>query len=491
MNLIEQAERLKTLPDQELVQMQQRPTMIAPFLVLAEMQRRETMRKAATSGQDPVQQTTVAQEMSSRLAQMQPQQQPQQPQQTQQMRTGGAVRAANGLPDDVSKFFDYTGAASIPAPPAAGPRLSRITSPMPAFSLAEIDALAGPARGTGAILSEIRGVRGESPLVALGEQLKQREEQVRGQRQSLGETLMRLGLGMAASRRPDFLGAVGEGGLSALQGYVQNRDFTRKDAADLLRQRMAVEAQRQQSDDVLFREAGELARSEQYGRVSTIQAIQAARNTALTANTAAEREEARNRANALVAKYEADEKRAAANAENIFKAGESEKKRKSDEAIARISAGRGGGGGIELDDKVKLMNSTISQNNSMLESLYKRLLTATGAQKEVIESQIAEYETRGRQLGSASAMLLSQMDVPIPRISYKDQPPPRTEQPKPQGTGAGVTQGPTSLQRLTSALQNAKPAEISALSAMNPAVAAILNLGRIKSQIGKINPPEN
>jgi len=496
MNLIEQAERLKTLPDQELVQMQQRPTMIAPFLVLAEMQRRETMRKAATSGQDPVQQTTVAQEMSSRLAQMQPQQQPQQ---TQQMRTGGAVRAANGLPDDVSKFFDYTGAASIPAPPTAGmtraPGLSRITSPMPAFDLSEIEALAGPARGTGAILSEIRGVRGESPLVALGEQLKQREEQVRDQRQSLGETLMRLGLGMAASRRPDFLGAVGEGGLSALQGYVQNRDFTRKEAADLLRQRMAVEAQRQQSDDVLFREAGELARSEQYGRVSTIQAIQAARNAALTANTAAEREEARNRANALLAEYEAGRRRAAANAENIFKAGENEKDRESSKAIARIrssGAGTGTGGGIGLDDQVKLMNSTISQNNSMLESLYKRLLTATGAQKEAIESQIAEYETRGRQLGSASAMLLSQVGVPIPRIPYKDPlPPPRTEQPKPQGTGAGVTQGPTSLQRLTSALQNATPAEISALSTMNPAVAAILNLGRIKSQIGKINPPEN
>jgi hypothetical protein len=494
MNLIEQAERLKTLPDQELVQMQQRPTMIAPFLVLAEMQRRETMRKAATSGQDPVQQTTVAQEMSSRLAQMQPQQQPQQ---TQQMRTGGAVRAANGLPDDVSKFFDYTGEASIPAPPAAGmtraPGLSRITSPMPAFDLSEIEALAGPARGTGAILSEIRGVRGESPLVALGEQLKQREEQVRGQRQSLGETLMRLGLGMAASRRPDFLGAVGEGGLSALQGYVQNRDFTRKEAADLLRQRMAVEAQRQQSDDVLFREAGELARSEQYGRVSTIQAIQAARNTALTANTAAEREEARNRANALVAQFNADQKRAEEARQREFQAGESQKERESSKEIARIRAGgTGRGGGIGLDDQVKLMNSTISQNNSMLDSLYKRLLTVPADKQEAIRKNIAELETRGRQLGSASAMLLSQVGVPIPRISYEDQPPPpQTEQPKPQGTGAGVTQGPTSLQRLTSALQNATPAETSALSAMNPAVAAILNLGRIKSQIGKINPPEN
>jgi hypothetical protein len=447
MNLIEQAERLKTLPDQELVQMQQRPTMIAPFLVLAEMQRRETMRKAATSGQDPVQQTTVAQEMSSRLAQMQ---QPQQPHQTQQMRTGGAVRAANGLPDDVAKFFDYTGATSTSPPPAAGmPRpagLSRVTSPMPAFSLAEIDALAGPARSTGAILSDIRGVRGESPLVALSEQLKQREEQVRGQRQSLGETLMRLGLGMAASRRPDFLGAVGEGGLSALQGYVQNRDFTRKEAADLLRQRMAVEAQRQQSDDVLFREAGDLARAEQYGRVSTIQAIQAARNTALTANTAAEREEARNRANALVAKYEADEKRAAASAENTFRAGESEKERKSREAIARIrsSGTTGGGGGERSGEELKLLNSAISQNNSMIDSLSKRLLTAPADQQKAITSRIAELEARGRQLDESAAFIMEKAGM-IQGMRYTPPPPPRptpAQPPAPQ-----PAQGETGLQK--------------------------------------------
>jgi hypothetical protein len=449
MNLIEQAERLKTLPDQELVQMQQRPTMIAPFLVLAEMQRRETMRKAATSGQDPVQQTTVAQEMSSRLAQMQPPQQPQP--QTQQMRTGGAVRAANGLPDDVAKFFDYTGAASTPPPPAAGmPRLaglSRVTSPMPAFNLSEIEALVGPARSTGAILSEIRGVRGESPLIALGEQLKQREEQVRGQRQSLGETLMRLGLGMAASRRPDFLGAVGEGGMSALQGYVQNRDFTRREAADLLRQRMAVEAQRQQSDDVLFREAGDLARAEQYGRVSTIQAIQAARNAALTANTAAEREEARNRANALLAEYEAGGKRAAAIAENIFKAGESEKKRKSDEAIARMrlsGTGGGGGGGIGIDDQVKLLNSTIGQNNSMIDSLSKRLLTAPSDQQEAIRSRIAELEERGRQLDESAAFIMKKAGL-IQGMRYTPPPTPRptpAQPPAPQ-----PAQGETGLQK--------------------------------------------
>jgi hypothetical protein len=330
------------------------------------------------------------------------------------------------------------------------PRRPLVTNPgmMPFMTRADIEREQGPPLDIAETLTRIRKIRGESPLVALSEQLKQREEQVRGQRQSLGETLMRLGLGMAASRRPDFLGAVGEGGLSALQGYVQNRDFTRKEAADLLRQRMAVEAQRQQSDDVLFREAGDLARAEQYGRVSTIQAIQAARNTALTANTAAEREEARNRANALIAKYDADEKRAAASAENTFRAGESEKERKSRETIARIrSSGTtgGGGAGIGIDDQVKLLNSAISQNNSMIDSLSKRLLTAPSDQQEAIRSRIAELEARGRQLDESAAFIMEKAGMTKPIQFTRPTPSPRptpAQPPAPQ-----PARGETGLQR--------------------------------------------
>lgn len=455
MNLIEQAERLKTLPDQELVQMQQRPTMIAPFLVLAEMQRRETIRKAATSGQDPVQQTTVAQEMSSRLAQMQ---QPQQPQQTQQMRTGGAVRAANGLPMEMPPTLasESLPAGSDFASQLAGmqnlPRRPLVTNPgmMPFMTRADIEREQGPPLDIAETLTRIRKIRGESPLVALSEQLKQREEQVRGQRQSLGETLMRLGLGMAASRRPDFLGAVGEGGLSALQGYVQNRDFTRKEAADLLRQRMAVEAQRQQSDDVLFREAGQLASAEQYGRVSAGQAIQSGRNALLNQMNEDVRAQEKQRKDEEIAK---ENRRFQIELQKAKSQDEAAQKYQQhlfnlDEIKARAQYGGttgGGGAGIGIDDQVKLLNSAISQNNSMIDSLSKRLLTAPSDQQEAIRSRIAELEARGRQLDESAAFIMEEAGMTKPIQFTRPTPSPRptpAQPPAPQ-----PARGETGLQR--------------------------------------------
>ena len=457
MNLIEQAERLKTLPDQELVQMQQRPTMIAPFLVLAEMQRRETMRKAVTSGQDPVQQTTVAQEMSSRLAQMQQPQQSQQPQQMQQMRTGGVVRAANGLPMEMPPILasESLPAGSDFASQLAGmqnlPRRPLVTNPgmMPFLTRADIEREQGPPPDIAETLTRIRAIRGESPLVALGEQLKQREEQVRGQRQSLGETLMRLGLGMAASRRPDFLGAVGEGGLSALQGYVQNRDFTRKEAADLLRQRMAVEAQRQQSDDVLFREAGQLASAEQYGRVSAGQAIQSGRNALLNQMNEDVRAQEKQRKDEEIAKenrrFQIELQKAKGQEEAAQKYQQHLFNLDEIKARAQYGGTTGGGGGERGGEELKLLNSVIGQNNSMIDSLSKRLLTAPSDQQEAIRSRIAELEARGRQLDESAAFIMKKAGI-IQGMRYTPPPPSSGPTPNPAPVQKPA-RGETGLQR--------------------------------------------
>jgi hypothetical protein len=454
MNLIEQAERLKTLPDQELVQMQQRPTMIAPFLVLAEMQRRETMRKAATSGQDPVQQTTVAQEMSSRLAQMQPQQ-PQQPQQqTQQMRTGGAVRAANGLPMEMPPTLasESLPAGSDFASQLAGmqnlPRRPLVTNPgmMPFLTRADMEREQGPPPDIAETLARIRAIRGESPLVALSEQLKQREEQVRGQRQSLGETLMRLGLGMAASRRPDFLGAVGEGGMSALQGYVQNRDLTRKEAADLLRHRMAVEAQRQQSDDVLFREAGDLARAEQYGRVSAMQTTQAGRNALLNQMNEDVRAQEKQRKDEEIAKenrrFELDKQQAKSQDEWAQKYQQHLFNLDEIKARAQYGGTGGGGGGSTREDKqLNTLDLAINRNNAAIESLYKRRNTAPASQQDAIDERIAELEFRGDRLVEGQMIRMEQLGI-VPVIQAK-----RSTKPSPPPPTTPPAQGESSLQR--------------------------------------------
>ena len=281
MNLIQQAERLKTLPDQELLAMQQRPTVIAPYLVVAEMQRRQTMRKAATAGQDPVQQTTVAQEMSSRLAGMQPpqQQMQQQMQPAQQMRTGGVVRAQAGL--------------------AVGPDLAEVApNPLENFAAQMVAGQSLPGRPIPAIptfgmtmdpsqfvsnvnpsteLDTLRKMRGENPRAKMAEELAAEERRVRGKKQGIGEILMRLGLGMAASRRPDFLGAIGEGGIGALQGFMQNRQLTQQQADELQRRRLAVMERVQGSEDVLMREAGDIARAKANEQTANAYSVQANR----------------------------------------------------------------------------------------------------------------------------------------------------------------------------------------------------------------------
>lgn len=294
MNLIQQAERLKTLPDQELLAMQQRPTVIAPYLVVAEMQRRQTMRKAATAGQDPVQQTTVAQEMSSRLAGMQPPQQQMQQQMppAQQMRTGGVVRAQTGLavgpdlaevaPNPLTNFAaQMVAGQSVPGAP-----VPTIGNPFKmALDPGSLSGYGSPT-DTAAELAKLRQVRGENPLAKMAEELAAEERRVRGKKQGIGEILMRLGLGMAASRRPDFLGAIGEGGIGALQGFMQNRQLTQQQADELQRRRLAVMERVQGSEDVLTREAADLARAQNATRNMEIQTIEA--NRRAMANQAAQ-----------------------------------------------------------------------------------------------------------------------------------------------------------------------------------------------------------
>ena len=350
MNLIQQAERLKTLPDQELLAMQQRPTVIAPYLVVAEMQRRQTMRKAATAGQDPVQQTTVAQEMSSRLAGMQPPQQQMQQQQmppAQQMRTGGVVRAQTGLavgPNPLTNFAaQMVAGQSLPGAPLP-PNLFGM-----ALSPADMAQYGAPT-DTAAELAKLRQVRGENPLAKIAEELGAEERRTRGKKQGIGEILMRLGLGMAASRRPDFLGAIGEGGIGALQGFMQNRQLTQQQADELQRRRLALLERVQGSEDVLTREAADLSRAQNAARNMQIQTVEANRRAManqagqqdIAAYTAAANRELQMGLNA--ARTQSEQQKVIAEFNNKMK--ELEYTRGTQLAVAAVQAkGRGGGGG--------------------------------------------------------------------------------------------------------------------------------------------------
>jgi len=449
MNLIQQAERLKTLPDQELLAMQQRPTVIAPYLVVAEMQRRQTMRKAATAGQDPVQQTTVAQEMSSRLAGMQPPQQQMQQQMptAQQMRTGGVVRAQTGLavgpdlaevaPNPLTNFAAQMAAEqSVPGAP-----VPTIGNPFGmALDSGSLSGYGSPT-DTAAELAKLRKVRGENPLAKIAEELGLEEQRVRGKKQGIGEILMRLGLGMAASRRPDFLGAIGEGGIGALQGFMQNRQLTQQQADELQRRRLALLERVQGSEDVLTREAADLARAQNATRNMEIQTIEANRralaNQAAQMRMAVETAEANERLQMKLsaATTEREQQKAINQFNNEMK--KLEYNRGTQLAVAAVQAqGRGGGrGGGEGGSEAQLKGMTplvgaLNAYGSEVERLRNALRAAPPEERAALQAQYRNALGIQRQISNEIATRFPGLI----RIPFDDEPPPPPPPPPPAAT---------------------------------------------------------
>lgn len=285
MNLVQQAEQLKNVPDQMLGQMQQNPTAIPPYLVLAEMERREAMRKGMHAQGDPVQQKTVADEMRERFnptaPQMPPGMQPGQPGMPQGGMPPGQppMRMAEGGLASLKGYFDQmSGENPLPQvdPSMLGPMQFPGAPPMgsfddePAMNMTQLDTRYGKPPAIEDVMAQVRGLRGKSRLEAIAETLAQQEQGYRDKKPKLGQILMELGLGMAASKRPDFAGAIGEGGLNALQSYTRQREGNLTRADNAMRQRLGLAEAMQSSDDVATREAGELHRANVAGRNTAI-----------------------------------------------------------------------------------------------------------------------------------------------------------------------------------------------------------------------------
>jgi len=241
MNLIQQADQLKSLPDQALAQMQQRPTDVPPYLIVAEMQRRASMRKAFQGAQAQAmpQQPPVAQQLA------QPMQQPMQQQAPPMQMAGGGLANLAGYFSQMQGGGDggnelgvadmtpyFAGMAGSSGPSEVDE--SMLGMGLPGYSTMndashnafrqQMKVPLNKARGVAANLKELRELTGESPLKAVADKYGADEEKYRNKKMGLGEILMNLGLSMAASRRPDFLGALGEGGVGALSGWRQDKD---------------------------------------------------------------------------------------------------------------------------------------------------------------------------------------------------------------------------------------------------------------------------
>ncbi len=278
MNLIQQAEHLKMLPDQTIAQMQQSPGQTPPYLIIAEMQRRETMRKAyqASNAQNPMGQPSVNQQITQRFQQSAP------------MQSQGQQGYAEG---GIVSY--YPGAIGVEMPEGG---LNGM-----ALNPTDIDQMYGASPGIGDALKTLQGARKPSNRSAIAEALAAQEAQYRNKKTKLGDVLMNLGLSMAASRRPDFLGALAEGGIGALTGYTQDRDRNLSLADKYAAQRMAVMENEQRSEDSLLEQAAGLNRSQIAERNNAIATLEASKRAMHNAQSTAEWHKANNEAQKAIA----------------------------------------------------------------------------------------------------------------------------------------------------------------------------------------------
>ncbi len=416
MNLIQQAEQLKNLPDQALAQMQQRPTDTPPYLVVAEMQRRANMRKAYQGAQQgsPMNQAPVAQQMAQQVQGGPPQQQ-------QQPMAPPPMQMAKGGLASVAGYFDG-GFVVRNKLPNVDPSMIGMDS-FPGYSTmndARFNAQRGlkaaipNVRDHAAYVDEMNAVLGESPLKAMAEKLEMEEKDMRGKKPKLSQILMQLGLGMAASRRPDLGGAIAEGGIGALNGYTQERDRTQMLADRIAEKRLrAIEGSQRHNDRIqdyaIDARRGDIAAANTAAAGNNNIELGIMRQAAAESHDASvmDKQEmmARSALELAAQKAEADEKR---------RMGEKVFDRETAIAVAKLKAqGKGGGKGeakASNKDELSLMDNFNQMANSYEQQALKltEALSMAGIPKDqadLLRQKVGELNQAAQQYRSQAAAL--------------------------------------------------------------------------------------
>jgi hypothetical protein len=229
MNLLQQANRLKEMSDQQLPMLRGR---VPEYLLVAELQRRDDMRKAhqkdmALAGRsesagtvsDDLWNTVMPQQqMMAPPMQQQQQMPPQPPPQppmpmsvgglVQRLRQGGMVRYAEG------------GRAN------------------PARSLADLAAMRGPQPSWQEAMQQAQAGYGPDALAPILAELAAQKATPVVNKPSIWTALMQSGAGMMASRNLAPLGGIGEGIQQGIAGYMQDRDRFQQDRVRMQEQAM-------------------------------------------------------------------------------------------------------------------------------------------------------------------------------------------------------------------------------------------------------------
>jgi len=237
MNLVKAADDLKNLSDQQLMMAGQNPVVVPPYLVLAEMKRREQLRAEYAKSAQAQQQPTVMQQVTQNLVQQPQQQQPQQQQQPPQAQ--GIMQAA---PPQVAAM---AGGGHV----ARYANQGRVTTPSliqqyqneAARSMQELQNLSNaPVRMADTSMlgmdpNQIKGQFAPKPFEDYLSQLSQLQGETN---YGSAENLVRQQMQQAQARRP----RIGDALIAAGAAMASNRD-NRVGLANLLAQAIGVGSQ--------------------------------------------------------------------------------------------------------------------------------------------------------------------------------------------------------------------------------------------------------
>ena len=292
MNILKAADDIKNFSDQQLLSAGENPVMLPPYLVLAEMKRREQMRSEFAKSQQQQQPPTVIQQTAQNLAQSQQQQgQPQQgmpqqgmpqqpqaqgimqgaPQQVMAMASGGYVpRYAAGTSN-----YGALLAREMNTPPPA-PRPPAQAPPSLAMSSEDI-AKRYPDKPLDRYINEMRSAYGPRDYSAEKKLVDDQAKIAESKKPSLGNALIAAG-GFMAANRDNKVGlanhlaqAIGVGS----QSYDAAQDNQNKLRNLAMMGQVALQRQQQKDSDDIIGKAMESKRSDvgvNFGKLQTIEA---------------------------------------------------------------------------------------------------------------------------------------------------------------------------------------------------------------------------
>ena len=320
MNLVKAADDLKNLSDQQLMVAGQNPVAVPPYLVLAEMKRREQLRAEyakAQQGQQQ-QQPPVAQQVAQNL--MQGQQQPQQQQQPpaqgiMQAMPQGAMGMAGG--GHVARYANK-GIVNVDPYMDAIKRMESISIPRPQAPTATRESMmaeyarAYPMPTIEDKIASARALLGAQDYSKYEEYLRKQRAEAEAGRPVLGAAFTAGAREMGRfDPRETFAGKLARGIMGATEAIQANREQKKKDIQTAVLAEMAFKNMLQQNKAKEIDLASQLASTDRGQMIAALQMVESRLNQDMRdyneAKSKAEQVEAQAKLAATKAKYDAIE----------------------------------------------------------------------------------------------------------------------------------------------------------------------------------------